>query len=60
MSPPSPLVAINLIVQHIQDIVNGGLTKRQNGYVNGYITPRKRQPSERERVGERESVWVYE
>lgn len=25
------LVAINLIVQHIQDILNGGLTKRQNG-----------------------------
>ncbi|XP_041967829.1 uridine-cytidine kinase 2-A [Alosa sapidissima] len=39
-------VAINLIVQHIQDIVNGGLTKRLNGCVNGYITPRKRQPSE--------------
>ncbi|KAG2461540.1 UCK2A kinase, partial [Polypterus senegalus] len=40
------LVAINLIVQHIQDILNGGLTKRQNGCLNGYSTPRKRQPSE--------------
>uniref|UniRef100_H3ABU5 uridine/cytidine kinase n=1 Tax=Latimeria chalumnae TaxID=7897 RepID=H3ABU5_LATCH len=40
------LVAINLIVQHIQDILNGGLTKRQNGYINGYTTSRKRQPSE--------------
>ncbi|KAM8888101.1 uridine-cytidine kinase 2-A [Neosynchiropus ocellatus] len=26
------LVAINLIVQHIQDILNGGLTKRLNGW----------------------------
>uniref|UniRef100_A0A673TFU4 uridine/cytidine kinase n=1 Tax=Suricata suricatta TaxID=37032 RepID=A0A673TFU4_SURSU len=41
------LVAINLIVQHIQDILNGGLSKRQtNGYLNGYIPSRKRQPSE--------------
>uniref|UniRef100_A0A671KR49 Uridine-cytidine kinase n=3 Tax=Sinocyclocheilus anshuiensis TaxID=1608454 RepID=A0A671KR49_9TELE len=40
------LVAINLIVQHIQDIVNGGLTKRSNGYLNGHNTPRKRHPSE--------------
>ncbi|XP_066547908.1 uridine-cytidine kinase 2-A isoform X2 [Amia ocellicauda] len=40
------LVAINLIVQHIQDILNGGLTKRQNGCLNGYSTPRKRQASE--------------
>ncbi|KAG9329906.1 hypothetical protein JZ751_028618 [Albula glossodonta] len=40
------LVAINLIVQHIQDILNGGLTKRQNGCVNGYSTPRKRKTSE--------------
>ncbi|KAK1165078.1 uridine-cytidine kinase 2-A [Acipenser oxyrinchus oxyrinchus] len=40
------LVAINLIVQHIQDILNGGLTKRQNGCLNGYSTPHKRQPSE--------------
>ncbi|XP_030062391.1 uridine-cytidine kinase 2 isoform X3 [Microcaecilia unicolor] len=30
------LVAINLIVQHIQDILNGGLTKRQSStYLNG-------------------------
>uniref|UniRef100_A0A4W5MYG1 uridine/cytidine kinase n=1 Tax=Hucho hucho TaxID=62062 RepID=A0A4W5MYG1_9TELE len=40
------LVAINLIVQHIQDILNGGLTKRLNGSLNGYGTPRKRQVSE--------------
>ncbi|KAK2543261.1 Uck2 [Columba livia] len=41
------LVAINLIVQHIQDILNGGLSKRQsNGYLNGYTPPRQRQPSE--------------
>lgn len=41
------LVAINLIVQHIQDILNGGLSKRQtNGYLNGYIPSRKRQSSE--------------
>lgn len=40
-------VAINLIVQHIQDILNGGLSKRQsNGYLNGYTPPRQRQPSE--------------
>ncbi|XP_007117940.1 uridine-cytidine kinase 2 isoform X4 [Physeter macrocephalus] len=41
------LVAINLIVQHIQDILNGGLSKRQtNGYLNGYTPSRKRQTSE--------------
>ncbi|CAO2637607.1 Uridine-cytidine kinase 2 [Lemmus lemmus] len=41
------LVAINLIVQHIQDILNGGLSKRQtNGYLNGYTPSRKRQASE--------------
>ncbi|XP_060630286.2 uridine-cytidine kinase 2 [Anolis sagrei] len=41
------LVAINLIVQHIQDILNGGLGKRQpNGYLNGCTPPRQRQPSE--------------
>ncbi|XP_054837907.1 uridine-cytidine kinase 2 [Eublepharis macularius] len=41
------LVAINLIVQHIQDILNGGLGKRQlNGHVNGCTPPRKRQLSE--------------
>lgn len=40
-------VAINLIVQHIQDILNGGLSKRQtNGYLNGYTPSRKRQASE--------------
>ncbi|XP_015685964.1 uridine-cytidine kinase 2 [Protobothrops mucrosquamatus] len=34
------LVAINLIVQHIQDILNGGLNKRQlNGYLYDYIPP---------------------
>lgn len=43
-----PTVAINLIVQHIQDILNGGLSKRQqtNGYINGYTPSRKRQASE--------------
>ncbi|KAG8003291.1 Uridine-cytidine kinase 2-B [Nibea albiflora] len=35
------LVAINLIVQHIQDILNGGLTKRLNGWFNGYGTMKK-------------------
>ncbi|XP_075038785.1 uridine-cytidine kinase 2 isoform X1 [Mixophyes fleayi] len=41
------LVAINLIVQHIQDILNGGLTKRQgNSYTNGYSSHRSRHPSE--------------
>ncbi|KAM5145149.1 uridine-cytidine kinase 2 isoform 1-T1 [Callospermophilus lateralis] len=41
------LVAINLIVQHIQDILNGGPSKRQtNGCLNGYTPSRKRQPSE--------------
>nr|XP_020473994.1 uridine-cytidine kinase 2-B [Monopterus albus] len=40
------LVAINLIVQHIQDILNGGLSKRQNGCVNGNSTPRQRRTSE--------------
>ncbi|KAM9383886.1 uridine-cytidine kinase 2-A [Pholidichthys leucotaenia] len=29
------MVAINLIVQHIQDILNGGLTKRVNGFFSG-------------------------
>uniref|UniRef100_A0A8C4S2Y4 uridine/cytidine kinase n=1 Tax=Erpetoichthys calabaricus TaxID=27687 RepID=A0A8C4S2Y4_ERPCA len=46
VSIAAPTFAINLIVQHIQDILNGGLTKRQNGCLNGYSTPRKRQPSE--------------
>ncbi|XP_044157043.1 uridine-cytidine kinase 2 [Bufo gargarizans] len=41
------LVAINLIVQHIQDILTGGLTKRQtNGYTNGYSSHRSRHSSE--------------
>uniref|UniRef100_UPI0037E9575A uridine-cytidine kinase 2-A n=1 Tax=Semicossyphus pulcher TaxID=241346 RepID=UPI0037E9575A len=35
------LVAINLIVQHIQDILNGGLTKRLNGWFNSYGTTKK-------------------
>ncbi|KAM8873898.1 uridine-cytidine kinase 2-A isoform 1-T1 [Spinachia spinachia] len=41
------LVAINLIVQHIQDILNGGLTKRLNGWVNVYATTTttKQQPN---------------
>ncbi|MEE6496176.1 hypothetical protein FKM82_002248 [Ascaphus truei] len=44
------LVAINLIVQHIQDILNGGLSKRQsNGYTNGYSSPRSRHASESSR-----------
>lgn len=34
-------VAINLIVQHIQDILNGGLTKRMNGWFSGYGTEKK-------------------
>uniref|UniRef100_A0A674P2P7 uridine/cytidine kinase n=1 Tax=Takifugu rubripes TaxID=31033 RepID=A0A674P2P7_TAKRU len=42
----SPAVAINLIVQHIQDILNGGPNKRQNGCVNGHSTPRQRRASE--------------
>ncbi|XP_069497179.1 uridine-cytidine kinase 2 [Ambystoma mexicanum] len=41
------LVAINLIVQHIQDILNGGMSKRHsNHYTNGYGSPRDRQLSE--------------
>ncbi|XP_060784678.1 uridine-cytidine kinase 2-B isoform X1 [Neoarius graeffei] len=43
------LVAINLIVQHIQDILNGGFSKRQNGYMNGHVTPRQRRTSESSR-----------
>ena len=35
-------VAINLIVHNIQDILNWGLTTRQNGFLYGYSTPRKR------------------
>lgn len=35
-SPPLfPSVAINLIVQHIQDILNGDICKWQRGSVNG-------------------------
>lgn len=42
-----PPVAINLIVQHIQDILNGGPSKRQtNGYLNGCTPARQRQASE--------------
>ncbi|KAF3858682.1 hypothetical protein F7725_011883 [Dissostichus mawsoni] len=40
------LVAINLIVQHIQDIMNGGPSKRHNGCTNGHVTPRQRRTSE--------------
>ncbi|KAK7944803.1 hypothetical protein WMY93_000531 [Mugilogobius chulae] len=40
------LVAINLIVQHIQDILNGGLNKRHNGCMNGHSAPRQRRTSE--------------
>uniref|UniRef100_A0A3Q0SQ77 uridine/cytidine kinase n=1 Tax=Amphilophus citrinellus TaxID=61819 RepID=A0A3Q0SQ77_AMPCI len=40
------LVAINLIVQHIQDILNGGPSKRHNGCMNGHSTPRQRRASE--------------
>ncbi|GCC35052.1 uridine-cytidine kinase 2 isoform X1 [Chiloscyllium punctatum] len=40
------LVAINLIVQHIQDLLNGGLSKRQNGYLNGYTLSCKRDTSD--------------
>ncbi|XP_059840757.1 uridine-cytidine kinase 2-A isoform X4 [Hypanus sabinus] len=40
------LVAINLIVQHIQDLLNGGLSKRQNGCLNGYSPPCKRDSSD--------------
>lgn len=36
-------VAINLIVQHIQDILNGGLTKRLNGWFGGNGTTEKQQ-----------------
>ncbi|XP_051990534.1 uridine-cytidine kinase 2-B isoform X1 [Xyrauchen texanus] len=43
------LVAINLIVQHIQDILNGGFSKRQNGFTNGHETPRQRRTSESSR-----------
>ncbi|MCI4377868.1 hypothetical protein PGIGA_G00208200 [Pangasianodon gigas] len=43
------LVAINLIVQHIQDILNGGFSKRQNGNANGHMTPRQRRSSESSR-----------
>ncbi|XP_019734463.1 uridine-cytidine kinase 2-B isoform X2 [Hippocampus comes] len=40
------LVAINLIVQHIQDILNGGPSKRHNSCTNGHSTPRQRRTSE--------------
>ncbi|TDH08286.1 hypothetical protein EPR50_G00096050 [Perca flavescens] len=38
-------VAINLIVQHIQDILNSGLTKRLNGWINGHGST-KNQPND--------------
>ncbi|XP_033006888.1 uridine-cytidine kinase 2-like [Lacerta agilis] len=41
------LVATHLIVQHIQDLRNGGLCKRQsNSCLNGYTPPRLQQHSE--------------
>ncbi|KAF3691326.1 Uridine-cytidine kinase 2-A [Channa argus] len=40
------VVAINLIVQHIQDILNGGLTKRVNGWFNSYGTTKKQPNTE--------------
>ncbi|KAM6453913.1 uridine-cytidine kinase 2 [Liasis olivaceus] len=41
------LVAINLIVQHIQDILNGGISKRQlDGCLYDYISPYQQQHSE--------------
>ncbi|KAL2097774.1 hypothetical protein ACEWY4_006981 [Coilia grayii] len=43
------LVAINLIVQHIQDILNGGHSKRQTGCMDGHVPPRKRRTSESSR-----------
>ncbi len=36
LSFESSLVAINLIVQHIQDILNGDICKWQRGSVNGH------------------------
>ncbi|KAF4089574.1 hypothetical protein AMELA_G00067430 [Ameiurus melas] len=42
-------VAINLIVQHIQDILNGGFSKWQNGHVSGHMTPRQGRSSESSR-----------
>uniref|UniRef100_A0A8C9X4W9 uridine/cytidine kinase n=1 Tax=Sander lucioperca TaxID=283035 RepID=A0A8C9X4W9_SANLU len=45
-SYPTSILAINLIVQHIQDILNGGLSKRHNGCINGHSTPRQRRTSE--------------
>ncbi|XP_054435573.1 uridine-cytidine kinase 2-like [Pteronotus mesoamericanus] len=47
------LVAIDLIVQHICDILNGGLSKQQtNGYLNGYMLTCKNQASE-------SSIWLH-
>lgn len=45
---PTPLaaVAINLIVQHIQDILNGDICKWQRGAVNGHGRTYKRPFSE--------------
>ncbi|XP_072246342.1 uridine-cytidine kinase 2-A isoform X2 [Leuresthes tenuis] len=41
------IVAINLIVQHIQDILNGGLTKRLNGWFSSYGTTKNLESSSR-------------
>ncbi|XP_028832489.1 uridine-cytidine kinase 2-B-like isoform X2 [Denticeps clupeoides] len=41
------MVAINLIVQHIQDLLSGGCSKRQN--VQPPAPPRRRRPSESSR-----------
>ncbi|XP_015241264.1 PREDICTED: uridine-cytidine kinase 2-A-like isoform X1 [Cyprinodon variegatus] len=38
-------VAINLIVQHIQDILNGGLTKQFNSWISSYKFMKPQQPS---------------
>ena len=46
-------VAINLIMKHIQDILNGVLSKRKtNGYLNGYMAECKNQASE-------SSIWLH-
>uniref|UniRef100_A0A4W4FE00 Uridine-cytidine kinase n=2 Tax=Electrophorus electricus TaxID=8005 RepID=A0A4W4FE00_ELEEL len=43
------LVAINLIVQHIQDILNGGFNKRYNDFMNEHGSPRQQRTSESSR-----------
>ncbi|XP_045695322.1 uridine-cytidine kinase 2-like [Phyllostomus hastatus] len=46
-------VAINLIMQYIQNILNGGLSKQKtNGYLNSYMAECKDQPSE-------SSLWLH-